>query len=134
MLDGPSFVNAVMARLGAANAADLAEKMHWKRGTERLVAKWLAGNNRPSYRYMLEMIERAGLIDMGGVKEPFEELPVAVVDRSDLAALERRLTVRLEEVAATTLEGFQYLRDGIADVARRLPDEGLQDTGEGEPQ
>lgn len=55
-----------MRELGASSASELAETMRWPRGTERLVAKWLAGNNSPSYGRTMEMLERCGWISMSG--------------------------------------------------------------------
>lgn len=49
-----------MRDLGVETAAQLAEKMRWKRGTERLVAKWLSGQNDPSYTYTMELLEKTG--------------------------------------------------------------------------
>lgn len=57
---GEEFVRAAMRDLGVETAAQLAEKMRWKRGTERLVAKWLSGQNDPSYTYTMELLEKTG--------------------------------------------------------------------------
>lgn len=93
-LDGAQFVRAVMLKLEAATAADLAEKMRWKRGTERLVAKWLAGTNRPSYPYVMEMIDKADLLDIEATtaRPPTEAEAGMIGDhREEIAALLRRL-------------------------------------------
>lgn len=112
MLDGPQFVRAVMVSVGVENAAGLADAMGWKRGTERLVAKWLAGSNRPSYKYMLQMVERAGWLSSDGRAQPQE----AAVS---LETLERRL----QEASELTAENFDIVKEQLALVVRRLPGE-----------
>jgi hypothetical protein len=77
-------------------------------------------------------LARAGWLNVKNTPAVLEEIPTASVDRSDLAALERRLSDRLEEVSALADEGFSRLAAGIEDVARRLPGEDPRDTAEGQ--
>lgn len=63
---GDELVRAVMRKLGCSSPAELADAMGWRRGTERLIAKWLAGNNNPGYEKTLEMLERCGWLTLDG--------------------------------------------------------------------
>jgi hypothetical protein len=65
MVEGADFVRLVMDALGVQSPSQLAETMSWKRGTERLVAKWLSGQNDPSYTYTMEMLDRVGWLAIG---------------------------------------------------------------------
>lgn len=82
------FVRGIMERLGVRTAAELAEKMRWKRGVERTAARWLSGDAQPSFGYVMEMIERAELLNAsidGIVRlEPGED-PPAPAERRQLA-------------------------------------------------
>lgn len=91
-LDGQEFVRAVMAQLGAATAAELAEKMGWKRGFERTVARWIAGENEPSYGYVMEMIDKTGWAETGSARPLTEDEAADIRDhREEIANLLRRL-------------------------------------------
>lgn len=85
-MTGAEFVRGVMRRLDVQTAAELAEVMHWKRGAERTVARWLADDTKPSFDYVMEMVERAGLLN--GTQtirfEPGED-PPAPAERRQLA-------------------------------------------------
>lgn len=91
VVEGAEFVRRVMTALGAESPAQLAEKMRWKRGTERLIAKWLTGQNDPSYAYTMDMLERVGWIALGHSKD--EDPPQRA------AGLDPRLVQALEQIA-----------------------------------
>src|SRR3954464_8235198 len=83
------FVRTVMERLDVQTAAELAEKMRWGRGVERTAARWLTGQSQPSFDYVIDMAERAGLLnttaDRSVSLEPGEDSP-APAERQQLAA------------------------------------------------
>lgn len=122
MLDGPTFVKTVMDRLEVDSPAKLAEKMKWKRGTERLVAKWIAGDNRPSYGYMLDMIDAAGMLNSAGGDLATPEQPP---DR--LAKIEEGVAALL--VGQDMLLAKQKLVRPEAPSAPRSPDQATPRTG-----
>lgn len=68
-LTGLEFVQAVMNRLGARTANDLAEAMKWPRGKERLVAKWLAGTNDPNYETTIALLDAAGWLNWDEIRK-----------------------------------------------------------------
>lgn len=80
VVEGAKFVRLVMRAIGAESPAQLAEKMRWKRGTERLVAKWLSGQNDPSYTYTIEMLERVGWIAAGLSRDEPPPRPAPIGD------------------------------------------------------
>lgn len=91
--------------------------MGWKRGTERLVAKWLAGNNNPGYEKTMEMLERCGWLSLGEDARTREASP-----RDPLAELEA--TVEAQGRATTT--SLRALTAGIRKLERRLTTEAPQ--------
>lgn len=74
-----------MKRLEVASPAQLAEAMNWKRGTERLVAKWLAGEARPGFLYMMDMLDATGWLEIEEArttKRPLTEDEIARAQRA----------------------------------------------------
>lgn len=97
------FVRAVMAALNCGSPMDLAEEMGWKRGTERLVAKWLAGSNKPGYEYTMEMLERCGWVNMGAdapgvVEKPHDRLGEVLEGVTELLRGQKTVISRLKIV------------------------------------
>lgn len=92
-LDGPQFLRAVMDQLGVNTAGDLAEKMGWKRGFERTVARWIAGDNEPSYGYVMEMIDKTGWARTAQETRPLTEDEATQIRalQAELAGLLQRL-------------------------------------------
>jgi hypothetical protein len=109
---GAEFVRLVMRRLDCSSPADLAEAMKWKRGTERTVAKWLAGETRPSFNYVMQMVESAELVstDEAGPK------PVPA-PRDPLAKLE----ATVDQMAGHTAEALQELQREVKELSTRIP-------------
>lgn len=97
-MDAQEFVHGVMDKLGVSTAAELAEAMRWKRGTERTVARWLAGETRPSFDYVMEMVERAALLNSDG------DSPSALEAHRD----------PLQELEARVQQGFDEIADALA--------------------
>lgn len=77
VMTGEAFVRGVMERLGVATAAALADAMGWPRGKERTVSRWLSGETNPSYANVMQMVERAGLLNNDGAAPA---APVAPAD------------------------------------------------------
>lgn len=100
-----------MAALGCNSPAGLAETMGWKRGTERLVAKWLAGQNNPGYEKTMEMLEKCGW------------LAVSDGSRDELGARRDRLAeleTTVEAQGRATTMALKSLAAGIRKLERRL--------------
>jgi gamma-glutamylcysteine synthetase len=102
-----------MRRLDADTAADFAEAMGWKRGAERTVARWLSGVAKPSFGYVMEMVERAGLLETEGASvvriEPEGDL-LAPEERRQLAANDESILAN-QDAAMKILE---EIRDAVA--------------------
>ena len=100
-MEAPDFIRLVMDRLAARTPEDLAERLGWKRGSERKVYNWLSGANRPSFETAMELAEAAGLFA--------PEASTAVVRPGapeDPGALDKLVAVaqEMELLAATILE------------------------------
>ena len=121
-MTGAEFVRQVMDRVGAASPSELAETMQWRRGTERTVSKWLTGETRPSFGYVMEMVERAGLFSIDGV------VP------QDGAALRdplRSLEAKVDRMARRTGDALGSLEATVKELSARIPpsDDQSQETG-----
>ncbi len=103
-----------MDQLEVSSAADLADRLGWKRGTERLVQKWLSGENQPGFSYTIEMLEAAGFVSLNGTG------PVALSQPRDRLA-ELEATVEAQGRATTT--ALKALAEGIGRLEQRLPAE-----------
>lgn len=116
------FVRTVMERLDVQTAAELAEKMRWGRGAERTAARWLTGQSQPSFVYVIDMAERAGLLNTSavGIKlEPGDD-PRAPADREQLAANDAEI-LENQDIAMKILEA---IRDAVVppnEAARTAP-------------
>lgn len=90
-IEAADLVKGVMECLSVSSPAELAERMGWKRGTERLVARWIAGDVQPGYGYTLELLEAAGWLSMnvdgrvssGIPRDPLAEIAATVSALSD---------------------------------------------------
>ena len=95
-LDSGEFVRNVMAAVDAHNPGELAEAMRWKRGTERLIAKWLTGETKPGYRYTMEMLEKTGWLTMA--ETPEGARPLATDDRERIRLLHQQFQEDIRRV------------------------------------
>lgn len=119
-MPGPDFVRSVMQHLGASSAAELAETMGWKRGTERLVAKWLNGDNQPNYERTWEMLDRCGWVNVGAMPTRLLPRPAneGLAEKID-AALENqeRMWEQMEQLANAGVDlvaSFELIREQVA--------------------
>ena len=110
------FVRGVMERLGANTAAELAEKMRWKRGAERTVARWLSGDSQPSFDYVIDMVERAGLPNSSvqGIVSPDGDDPSAQADREQLAENDARILENQNQAMSLLQEIHKAVAIGAA--------------------
>lgn len=70
-VESKQLVRMVMERVDASSAEAFAERMGWGFGRVRLIRLWLAGTSQPSYPYLMEMLEAAGMLCL----EPAEATP-----------------------------------------------------------
>ena len=105
-MTGTEFVRHVMVVLEVSTAAGLAEKMRWRRGMERTIARWLAGTSEPSFAYTIDMATTAGLLTMKG-------RPAVGIDRPEEVAAR---FAALREAQLEALKG----QDEILDELRAL--------------
>lgn len=140
-MPGPDFVRSVMQRLGASSPADLATKMGWKRGTERLVAKWLNGDNRPGYERTWEMLDRAGWLNLeakpSGLPQDLQPSTAELAARMD-DALENqnRMWEQLEQLVnagADLVASLDLLRQQVVELRTQIesPSNGRRRAGRG---
>lgn len=120
VIDGQMFVRAVMTQLECESPLAFAEKMGWKRGTERLVAKWLAGANRPSYNYIMEMIERTGWLSLDGA--PSLRLAATEPSTNELAELRANQTQMLAD-QKRVIANLESLTTSVEKLVRGIGDQ-----------
>jgi hypothetical protein len=109
-MQGDEFVRGVMDRLGVSTAAELAEVMRWKRGTERTVARWLAGDTRPSFDYVMEMVEQANLLNTNSDARPVAPAPLGL-----LGSLE----AKVDQMAEMTADSLARLEAAVTRLSQR---------------
>jgi len=110
-MTGSEFVRQVMVLLDAPTAAALAEKMHWRRGMERTVARWLAGTSEPSFVYTIDMATKAGLLTGGEVA--VADLPSAA---PHLEVLLEGLAGADDEIQANQEKGLVMQQQMLAEL------------------
>jgi hypothetical protein len=103
------FVRGVMERLGVETASGLADAMGWPRGKERTVARWLAGETNPSYDNVIEMVERAGLLNTSEAGRS-AALPTPLLPLEQLAANDAQLLSNQTQTMKALKEIVELLR------------------------
>jgi hypothetical protein len=104
-IDPATYVERAMQTLGVTTPSALADVMGWRRGAERLIYRWLAGEVAPGFAYTIDLAVRCGWLTAAAQGSPVRLLPppenrLPATLAADVAEILVRLAAQLDSVGA----------------------------------